>query len=168
MTKPTQSLVRVLQADDGSLTYLIDACPEDLPPVRAADLADAWENAREAASLCRWGSPRRFRFRGPDDARLDLALADADACCWARSVDETAGMQTSYGLSLCLRLLALVDLLARAPLCRIRRSGVVLDPAVLRIAASAPLTNDARFDETLFRVRLDASAPAALISGAPA
>jgi hypothetical protein len=175
MPEPTQSLVRVVQANDGTLTYLIASAPEHLPPVRSADLTAAWDAAHDAASGCEWGLPRLFRFLPDDGTTLDLALADEDACCWAGAVDHTTGMHTTYGLSLCLRLLALVDLLARAPWagahCRIRRAGAALDPQLVRIAAAAPLTKGAAFDETLFRLRLGphATAPAALTaSGAPA
>jgi hypothetical protein len=105
----------VAQAQGGVLTYLIAAAPENLPPVRSADLAAAWEAARDAACGAEWGYPRLFRFQQEDGGTLDVALVDEDACCWARAVDQTTGMQTTYGLSLCLRLLALVDLLARAP-----------------------------------------------------
>ena len=88
----------------------------------------------------------------------DLAIADRDARCWVGAVDVTVGMGNSYGLSLCLRLLALVDLLARASwaaaLCRLERDGADLDPTLLRTAASIPLTPDARFDETGFRSKL--------------
>ncbi|MBV8915867.1 MAG: hypothetical protein JOZ05_22865 [Acetobacteraceae bacterium] len=174
MTEPTQPLVRVQQARDGTLTYLIAAAPESLPPVRSGDLAAAWDAAREAAFECEWGLPRLFRFTTEDGDALDLALADEDACCWAGAVDQTAGMHTPYGLSLCLRLLALVDLLARAPWagahCRIRRAGAALDPQLVRTAATAPLTKGAGFDETSFRVRLGPyAAPAALTaSGASA
>jgi hypothetical protein len=174
LTEPTQSLVRVVRAGDGTLTYLIAAAPERLPPVRSRDLAAAWEIAREAASGCEWGLPRLFRFLDEDGTILDMALADEDACCWAEAVDHTTGMHTTYGLSLCLRLLALVDLLARAPWagahCRIRRTGAALDPQLLRTAATAPLTKGAGFDETSFRTRLGpCAAPAALTaSGAPA
>jgi hypothetical protein len=67
-------------------------------------------------------------------------------------------MRNSYGLSVCLRLLALVELLARVrwadPLCQLQRDGAELHPVLLRAAASAPLTPDARFDETGFRSRL--------------
>jgi hypothetical protein len=158
----TNPLVRIRQADDGSLIYLVDATPESLPPVRTADLAEAWDAAREAAVDAAWGRPRLFRFAQPDGTTIDMALADADACCWAAAVDQTTGMQSTYGLSLCLRLLALVDLLARAPwtaaLCRIRRAGAALDPLLLRTAATAPLTNQASFDEIAFRLRLGSSA----------
>jgi len=174
MTEPTQSLVRVVHARDGTITYLIEAAPDHLPPVRTGDLASAWEAAHEAASGCEWGLPRLFRFIGEDGSTLDMALADEDACCWAEAVDHTAGMHTTYGLSLCLRLLALVDLLARAPWagarCRIRRTGAALDPQLVRAAATAPLTRGGGFDESLLRSRLSPyAAPAALtVSGASA
>lgn len=95
---------------------------------------------------------------------MELALHDRDARCWAGAVEITTGLQTLYGLSLCLRLLALVDLLTRARwadgLCKMRRGGAELHPALLRTAASAELTNDGRFDETRFRAGLNAlSAP---------
>ncbi len=158
----TNPLVRVRQAGDGSLIYLINAAPESLPPVRTADLEAAWDAAREAAVGAAWGLPRLFRFAQPDGSAIDLALSDADACCWAAAVDQTTGMQNTYGLSLCLRLLALVDLLARAPwtsaLCRIRRAGAALDPLLVRTAATTPLTNQASFDEPAFRLRLGNSA----------
>jgi hypothetical protein len=153
-----KSPVRVGAASDGSVTYLVDVPPEALPPVRGRDLAVAWEAAREAALSAQWGVVRGFRFRRQDGSYTDLALFDADASCWAGAVDGTVGMHTSYGLSLCLRLLALIDLLGRARwesgLFRIGRTGADLHPSLLRTAASTPLTADARFDETGFRVRL--------------
>ena len=152
--------VHVGPATDGTLTYLVDLPPEALPPVRLRDLANAWDAARAAAiaaghGAATWGVARLFRFRCEDGTSTDLALADRDACCWAGAVDGTVGMHTSYGLSLCLRLLALVDLLARATwatsLFSLRRDGAEIDPSVLRTAATVPLTREARFDETGFR-----------------
>jgi hypothetical protein len=171
--------VHVGATPDGTLTYLVDVPPEALPPVRHRDLAAAWDAARDAALAAAgtaagfpggasWGAARLFRFRRADGSCTDLALADRDACCWAGAVDGTVGMHTSYGLSLCLRLLALVDLLARASwaksLFSLRRDGAVIDPSVLRAAATAPLTRDARFDESGFRAqvlpaRLGAASP---------
>ncbi len=164
--------IHVGYANDGTMTYLVDLPPEALPPVRGRDLAAAWDAAREAASDAAWGAVRLFRFRRPDGSIMDLALSDEDARCWAGAVDGTVGMQTSYGLSLCLRLLALVDLLARAPwaaaLFQISRTGTALHPALLSAAATAQLTAEARFDETGFRARL-AGLPGALPPiGAPA
>jgi hypothetical protein len=151
--------VHVGVAPDGSLTYLVDLPPEDLPPVHKRDLERAWHAARDAALAQRWGATRGFRFRRADGTHADLALADRDACCWAGAVDGTVGLRNSYGLSVCLRLLALVDLLARVrwteSLCLLRRDGAELDPVLLRAAATTPLTQDARFDETGFRSRLD-------------
>lgn len=143
---------------DGSLTYLVDVPPEDLPPVHRRDLERAWYAARDAALSDRWSVIRGFRFRREDGTFSDLALADPDACCWAGAVDRTLGMRNSYGLSVCLRLLALVDLLARVrwadSLCLLRRDGAELHPVLLRAAASTPLTAEARFDEAGFRGRL--------------
>ncbi len=143
---------------DGSLTYLVDMPPEELPPVHGRDLERAWYAAREAALAKRWGTARFFRFRRDDGSFGDLALADRDARCWAGAVDVTVGMRNSYGLSVCLRLLALVELLARVrwadALCLLQRDGAELHPSLLRAAASTPLTEDARFDETGFRDRL--------------
>lgn len=152
------SRVQVGTAADGTLTYLVDLPPEALPPVRLRDLAGAWDAARAAASAATWGAARLFRFRRADGSCTDLALADPDACCWAGAIDGTVGMNTSYGLSLCLRLLALVDLLARAgwatSLFAVKPDGAEIDPTVLRTAATAPLTRDARFDECGFRDRV--------------
>ena len=150
--------VRIDVAVGGALTYVVDAPPEALPPVRGRDLERAWYAAREAAMAATWGVVCGFRFRRPDGSFTDLALADRDACCWAAAVDSIAGLTSSYGMSLCLRLLALVDLLTRAswaaPLCRLERDGADLHPSLLRAAAATPLTAEARFDETGFRARL--------------
>ena len=156
-------LVQIAHSLDGTLTYVVDHPPAALPPVQGRDLAAAWDAARDAARAAMWGSARRFRFRQPDGTFTDLALQDRDALCWAAAVELTAGLQTTYGLSLCLRLLALVDLLAHARwtdnLYRVQPTGAELHPALLRAAATVELTNDARFDETRFRAGLTLLAP---------
>lgn len=157
---PPPSPIRVAQTPSGTLTYLVDLAPETLPPVRRRDLEAAWTAARDAALGSAWDKVRLFRFRRTDGGSTDLALADPDACCWAGAVDRLASLASSYGLSLCLRLLALIDLLARSRwahgLCRIGPQGAKLDPALLRVAAQAELNAEARFDEAGFRVRLAA------------
>jgi len=173
--------IRVGPGPNGSLTYLVDVPPEALPPVTSRDLERAWYAAREAALAQSWGLVRGFRFHRPDGTHTDLGLADRDARCWVGAVDMTVGIQTSHGLSICLRLLALVDLLSRAswvrPLCHLEKDGAELHPALLRAAATHPLTADARFDETGFRnrlsrfiagFRLDAPQPSPRLTGATA
>lgn len=144
-------------------TYLVETGPEDLPAVRTRDLDRAWHAAREAARAEAWGSIRGFRFRHADARETDLLLADRDACCWVGAVDRIAALRSAYGLSLCLRLLALIDLLARAPwtepLCRLARDGAELDPRLLRLAAVAPLSAEARFDEPSFRAAFAPTLP---------
>jgi hypothetical protein len=155
-------LVQVGQAQDGTWTYLVAAAPEALPPVRPRDLELAWEAARSAALAARFGEKRQFRFRRPDGSVTDLALTDPDARCWAGAVAVSPGMTTVSGLSLCLRLLALVDLLTRAGwaalLVRLRGDGAEIDAALWRLAATAPLTREARFDETMLQAELARSA----------
>jgi hypothetical protein len=159
MEAPEQSpSVRVGQSEDGTFTYVVSQSPETLPAVRGRDLEAAWDAARQAALAASWGAPRAFRFRREDGTVTDLALADRDARCWANAVDRMAGMSNSYGLSIFLRLLALVDLLARATwtasLVHLARDGADLHPLLLRAAASVQLTVDARFDAEAIRARL--------------
>jgi hypothetical protein len=172
--------IRVGGDPDGLLTYLVDLPPEALPSVCKRDLERAWYAAREAALAERQGAVRGFRFNRPDGSHIDLALADRDARCWVEAVDRLVGIANASGLSLCLRLLALVDLLARAPWARsllhLARDGAEFHPALLRAAASQPLTREARFDEAGFRARLsrfitgfqiEAPPEARRLSGAP-
>jgi hypothetical protein len=153
-----KSRIQVGLGLDGARTYLVDMAPEDLPVVRGRDVERAWYAAREAAIASVRGVTRGFRFLRRDGTTTDLALADPDASCWAAAVDHTVGLGTCYGLSLCLRLLALVELLARSPWAggfyRLARDGAELDPNLLRAAAMTPLTAEARFDEGDFRSRL--------------
>ena len=150
--------IRVGGDANGVLTYLIDLTPEALPSVCRRDLERAWHAAREAALGERAGAVRGFRFNRPDGSHTDLALADPDACCWVGAIDRMAGIANLAGMSLCLRLLALIELLASAPRIRslfhLAPDGAEFHPALLRTAASQPLTRDARFDEAAFRTRL--------------
>lgn len=150
--------IQVGAAPDGTVTYLIEHAAPDLPAVRCRDLLQAWCFARQAAHDRDWGQARAFRLVGHDGRTTDIALRDPDASCWAGAVDRAIGLGTLYGLSLCLRLLALIDLLASARwaarLVAFDREGADLHPSLLRLAAEARLTDDARFDETSFQARL--------------
>ncbi len=154
---------RAVPPRDDRPTYLVDTGPEELPAVRGCDLDRAWHAARQAALAETWGASRGSRSPRPDGRITDLVRADPDACCWGGAVDRLVGLGSRHGLSLCLRLLALVDLLARAPwtaaLCRLARDGAEFDPRLLRLAAVAPLSAEARFDEAAFRAALAAAPP---------
>ncbi len=167
----TLATVQVAAASDGATIYRLGIPPEGLPAVRGRDLAEAWDAAREAARKAEWGAETRFRFDRVDGSVTELALSDRDARCWAAAVEQVAALRTSYGVSLCLRLLALVDLLARAPwavrLLTFEAGRVRLHPALLRLAAATPLSAEARFDEARFQKSL-ASLPIPGVSGAVA
>ncbi len=147
----------------GALIYQVGMSPDALPPVRTGDLAEGWDAARRAAASSRWGEPRMFRFRPVDNDPVDLALNDDDAACWAEAIDAAWSLQTAYGLSLCLRLLGLVALLSDSPmlraLCPLSRAGMTLDPALVRAAASVPLSTRGHLDELQVRAHLAHAMP---------
>jgi hypothetical protein len=158
--------VQVAAAPDGSLLYVVDFQPEATPGVQASDLMRAWGAARGAANGARFGVDRALLFRKPDGALARLSLADAEARCWAGAVDRLFGLDHVYGMAVCLRLLALVDLLARAPwlagLYDLAGGEAELHPALLAAAATCALDSDARLvdGEVRGRLRVVASAPA--------
>jgi len=142
------NVIQVAVSADGVLHYAVPCRPEALPPVAPLALSLAWDAARAAAAAAAWGPQRTLVFQnGPV-----LALADADAACWAEAVDRAVGLAHLSGLALCLRLLALVELLGRARwmsgLFSIAHDGIELHPALLSAAATHPLDAGARFDET--------------------
>ncbi len=148
---------------DGRLTYLVPVAPSQLPPVRGRELQAAWDAARAVSHLAgtdwqRWAVIRAFRFRCEGGACTDLLLADPDARAWASAVDRSCGLATRAGLSLCLRLLGLVELIARAPwmaaFCSLRSDGAELHPALLEAAGRLPLTEQGLLDETGLRACL--------------
>jgi hypothetical protein len=95
---------------------------------------------------------------------MEIAIADRDAAAWAEAIDSAVGLETVSGLSLCLRLLALVEILGRAPwlaaLFAVTRQGIDLHPSLLAAAAAMPLDAGARFDETGLRRLLSRPLPA--------
>jgi hypothetical protein len=155
--------IGVAESPEGALAYAIPFPPEATPPVRPQALLDAWGAARAAADAGRFGPPRRFLFLRPGAEPLSLELADPDARCWAEAVDNASPLDRAQGLALCLRLLALVDLLASAAWTRglfvLDHDGPEFHPALLAAAATAPLDASARFDAALLRDRISASLP---------
>jgi hypothetical protein len=157
--------VQVGVGPQGALTYALDFTPQQTPSVQRADLARAWDAARAAAAAMRWGVARALLFQGADAAPTQLAIADRDARCWAGAVDALLGLDHVYGMAVCLRLLALVDLLARAPwlagLYALRGGEAEFHPALLAAAATCALDDAAQLDEAEMRDRLAMLAPAA-------
>jgi hypothetical protein len=147
--------IRVAEDPNGALAYAIPCPPETLPAVRPEALLAAWDAARAGATAGTWGPPRTLVFGRADAEPTVLAIADRDARCWAEAVDRRADLGTLTGLALCLRLLALVEVMARANwlsgMFDVTPRGVELHPALLRAAAMMPLDAGARFDAEALR-----------------
>lgn len=159
--------ITLASAPDGSLSYAIPLAPEALPAVTPAALEGAWEAARAHARSGQWGPVRRLLFRREDGGATVLAIADRDARSWAEAVDRSTDLTTLAGLALCLRLLALVEVMGRsawmAGLFTVTAEGMEMHPALLRTAAAMSLDAGARFDAETFRGLLSRSLPASRI-----
>ncbi len=155
MDSSPETPVGVAAAADGTLLHALPLAPEALPPVEATALRSAWDAARRAAAAEAPGPPRALLFLGPDGTRRDLLLADAEARCWALAVERLARLDTTAGVALLVRLLALVDLLARVrfldPLFDVSAAGTVFHPSLLAAAARQPLDQAGRFDAAAWR-----------------
>jgi hypothetical protein len=149
------SCVDVLDCGGDRLVYRVTLPPEAMPPVTIRDLEQAWDAARAAALSPSGAARRQFSFCGGDGRIATFDLDDRDARHWAGAVDRLSGLATLGGISLCLRLLALIDLMANSPwafgFMTPKRDGARLDRALLRAAARANLTEEARFDEASLR-----------------
>jgi hypothetical protein len=157
--RPSPS-VEVRDRGPDHLLYRIAVEPAAMPPVPVRELEAAWDAARADSLSAAWGAQRSFRFQKRGGQTADFDLTDRDARCWAGAVDRVAGLGTLGGVSLCLRLLALVHLLATAPWAisylSSKRDGAKIDRALMRAAARADLTDEARFDEVSLRRNLPA------------
>ena len=140
--------------------YRVTVPPAAMPPVPLREFEAAWDAARAHSLSAQWGAQRSFRFSASDGQVTDFDLTDRDARCWAGAVDDVTDLATLGGVSLCLRLLALVHVLATEPWAKpyvaSKRTGIRIDRALMRAAARADLTNDARFDEASLRRNLPA------------
>lgn len=157
--------ISVARTEAGALAYLVPVSPERLPAVQPGDLLRAWNVARSGAVQREWGAPRFFRFARPQGQEpTEIAIADRDAGAWTEALDRAFGLDTLTGLSLCLRLLALVEVLTRAahllePFFDVSPAGVDLHPSLLAAAAALPLDPAARFDEAALMDRLPFRVP---------
>jgi len=147
--------IRVAEDASGALAYAIPFPPETVPAVRPEALLAAWQAARIAAFAGHWGPPRTLMFLREEGDPVVLAIADRDARCWAEAVDRGADLASLPGLAVCLRLLALVEVMARATwlagMFDVTAEGVDLHPALLRAASAMPLDGSARFDAEALR-----------------
>lgn len=153
--------ITTIELPSGALRHEVGVAAEALPPVAPSALEIAWEVARASAEAGVWGPARLLAFPGG----IEIALTDADAASWAEAMARHSGLDSLAGLALCLRLLALVELLGRAPWTRgmftIGSDGAEFHPALLSAAARAPLDATGRFEEAPMRAMLSRTLPRA-------
>jgi hypothetical protein len=154
-------MVRTTALPSGAFRHELAVSPAALPAVPPAALEVAWECAREAAEAGLWGPARLIAFQGGEE----IALTDPDAAAWAEAMERHAGFDTLAGLALCLRLLALVEVMGRAAWLRghfaIGAHGVEFHPVLLAAAARAPLDATGRFEESAMRAMMKGILPRA-------
>ena len=136
------------------MVHLLPAPASALPCVTKRDLEQAWEVA-QAADV---PAPKLRKFHFAVEPPVDLWVQDKDAAAWVAAVENTVGLATPHGVSVCLRLLGLVALMAQGGWVRgwftLARGGAEIRPELLQAAALAPLTESGGFDETALRALL--------------
>jgi hypothetical protein len=162
--------IRTETGPDGEILHLVPYLPAALPQVTKRDLEHAWETARAAAlAPPKPIATHAFRFLQEPAPPLDLVITDTDAASWAAAIDRLASLSTAHGISVCLRLLALFQLMATALWVRnwftLSRAGLEFHPALLQAAALTPLTPTGGFAETTLQALLPAEHPAARTGG---
>ena len=143
------------------LLQRLDIAPEQLPGVNPSELVQAWKAATigaEAGMVLQPGDIEGVEFRWPE-GQARFVFADLDAASWAAALDRLYGLDNLRGLAILFRLLALIDVMARAkwlrPLFRLGQDdGVTVDPDLLRVASAQPLTASARFEAEALRKAL--------------
>ena len=143
----------------GALRHELGVTASALPAVPPSALEAAWEVAHASAEAGLWGPARLIAF----EDGVEIALTDADAACWAEAMARQGRMSSLSDVALCLRLLALVEVLGRARWLRgmfqITADGAEFHPALLSAAARAPLDATGRFEDAPLRAMLARTLP---------
>lgn len=146
--------------NDGRMMINAQFGPQDLPAVRTAELSDTWATASASAETAFHmldNDPEGIVFHGKDGRLMEFEFDDYDALCWAIAIHRSFDLTTIKGLSLCFRMLALYQLMAKKHWARglftfDRRNNLKIDKALLSAAAITPLSEDGSFNgETIRR-----------------
>lgn len=139
---------------DGSTMVCAPFPAQELPPVGLSDISRAWETASKAAEMSiKMGEndPDGVFFRDEKGASIQVRFDDFDAHCWATAIHRTFNLATIKGLSICFRMLALYQLMAKNPWARPlfsfdRKNRLRIDKGLMAAAAATPLNVDGLFD----------------------
>lgn len=137
---------------------MLSESPAALPCVSKRDLEQAWEIAQAGGAV----APPALKFRFAASPPVELVVADKDAAAWVAALERRFGLSSPHHVSVCLRLLALVALMARAGWARawfaLTREGAEIRPELLQAAALVRLNDAGGFDETALRALLPQTA----------
>ena len=149
--------------------HRLDFGPEELPPTSPIDLRKAWQAAHvgaEAGLMMEPGDVDGVCFRNKRGEESKFMFADIDAACWAASIDRTYGLETTTGISVLFRLLALIEIMSQArwlqPFFSLSpKDGATLDQKLLAAAAATPLSSTGTFEMGTFKqaMGLEAASP---------
>lgn len=132
---------------------------QDLPPVGLSDISRAWEMASKAAELgmeLRENDPNGVVFHDKLGKPVQIKFVDFDAHYWATAIHRSYNLATVKGLSVCFRMLALYQLMAKSPWARPlfsfdRKNRLRIDKGLMAAAAATPLNIDGLFDTNEIR-----------------
>jgi hypothetical protein len=138
----------------GEVVHRLARPPSALPSVTKRDLEQAWELAQTVDTP----APPARKFSFATVPPVELWVQDKDAAAWVAAVEGCVGLGTPHGVSVCLRLLGLVALMAEARWAQawfvLGRGGAEIRSELLQAAALAPLNESGGFDETTLRALL--------------
>ena len=143
----------------GRITILVTCPIQDLPAVRPAELKQAWDTAsvavRQGLRLTD-NDPYGLAFKDRSGQSVDLIFHDSDAHLWAVAIHRAFDLSTIKGLSLCLRMLALYQLMAGQSWARCcfkvdKNRPITIENRLLREAALTNLTETGGFDQAALK-----------------
>lgn len=146
--------LQIQRLNDGRAMISCPFCVSNLPPVRSTDLQAAWETASIASEnnlKTTENDPDGVIFETKLRQPIDFEFDDYDALCWATAIHRSYDLTTLRGLSLCFRMLALYQLMAKNAWSRglfsfDRSNTLKIDKGLLAAAAVTNLGEDGAFD----------------------
>lgn len=141
---------------DGSSLIYAPFSAKDLPLVGFSDIERAWNTANsvaESPSSLEGSGPQGVVFQDTPTSNIHVKFDDYDALHWIWAIHKSFNLETTKGLSVCFRMLALYHLMADTQWTRPffsfdRKNRLKIDKTLMAAAATSPLTANGLFDPT--------------------